>query len=326
MDGPGGVRLRRLVRQPGVRGADQGGDEGDDSRAARRGVSVGRGADDVPQVRPRGDRRGGMGQSVLTTGFARVDGDDALRGRVPRAHRPRRRNAGVRLQRRDDSRSLRAARPRCSRRCRIAFTTRSRPTRAAAFSRCCGSSAPASTSCRAASCIARCAPASRRPTSSSAASARRSARSPKRSTPAFSSSTPRARPRSGSSTGWRGERGIRGARLAARQSRDHARRAARLHQDRREGTQVRHSARRSRARRARSPPELPHVELVGLDMHLGSQLSRIDPYREGTERLASIFAELTKRGITRSSTSTSAAGSACATTPSSRPTCAASPS
>ena len=43
---------------------------------------------------------------------------------------------------------------------------------------------------------------------------------------------------------------------------------------------------------------LPHVDLVGLDMHLGSQLSRIDPYREGTERLASIFAELTKRGIT----------------------------
>jgi diaminopimelate decarboxylase len=43
---------------------------------------------------------------------------------------------------------------------------------------------------------------------------------------------------------------------------------------------------------------LANIELVGLDMHLGSQLSRIDPYREGTERLASIFAELTKRGIT----------------------------
>jgi diaminopimelate decarboxylase len=43
---------------------------------------------------------------------------------------------------------------------------------------------------------------------------------------------------------------------------------------------------------------LPNVRLVGLDMHLGSQLSRIDPYREGTERLASIFAELSKRGIT----------------------------
>jgi diaminopimelate decarboxylase len=43
---------------------------------------------------------------------------------------------------------------------------------------------------------------------------------------------------------------------------------------------------------------LPNVRLVGLDMHLGSQLSRIDPYREGTERLASIFGELSKRGIT----------------------------
>jgi diaminopimelate decarboxylase len=43
---------------------------------------------------------------------------------------------------------------------------------------------------------------------------------------------------------------------------------------------------------------LPNVELVGLDMHLGSQLSRIDPYQEGTERLASIFSELMKRGIT----------------------------
>ena len=43
---------------------------------------------------------------------------------------------------------------------------------------------------------------------------------------------------------------------------------------------------------------LPNLELVGLDMHIGSQLSRIDPYREGTERLASIFAELAKRGIT----------------------------
>jgi diaminopimelate decarboxylase len=43
---------------------------------------------------------------------------------------------------------------------------------------------------------------------------------------------------------------------------------------------------------------LAHVDLIGLDMHIGSQLSRIDPYREGTERLASIFAELQKRRIT----------------------------
>jgi diaminopimelate decarboxylase len=43
---------------------------------------------------------------------------------------------------------------------------------------------------------------------------------------------------------------------------------------------------------------LPNVDLIGLDMHIGSQLSRIDPYREATERLASIFAEIRKRGIT----------------------------
>ena len=42
---------------------------------------------------------------------------------------------------------------------------------------------------------------------------------------------------------------------------------------------------------------LSNVKLVGLDMHLGSQLSRIDPYREGTERLASIVAELVRRGV-----------------------------
>ncbi|HEX3867212.1 MAG TPA: diaminopimelate decarboxylase [Gemmatimonadaceae bacterium] len=48
---------------------------------------------------------------------------------------------------------------------------------------------------------------------------------------------------------------------------------------------------------AKVAASLPNVDLIGLDMHLGSQLSRIDPYREGTERLASIFAELTKRGI-----------------------------
>ncbi len=35
--------------------------------------------------------------------------------------------------------------------------------------------------------------------------------------------------------------------------------------------------------------ELRNVTLLGLDMHLGSQLTRIDPYHEGVERLAVIF-------------------------------------
>src|SRR5207248_9828677 len=42
---------------------------------------------------------------------------------------------------------------------------------------------------------------------------------------------------------------------------------------------------------------LPHVSLLGLDMHLGSQLSRVDPYRVGTERLTSIAADLRDRGV-----------------------------
>ena len=42
---------------------------------------------------------------------------------------------------------------------------------------------------------------------------------------------------------------------------------------------------------------LPHVELLGLDMHLGSQLSRIDPYRAGTERLVSIVEDLQRDGV-----------------------------
>ena len=40
-----------------------------------------------------------------------------------------------------------------------------------------------------------------------------------------------------------------------------------------------------------------HVELVGLDMHLGSQLSRVDPFRVGTERLVEIATHLRHRGI-----------------------------
>ena len=42
---------------------------------------------------------------------------------------------------------------------------------------------------------------------------------------------------------------------------------------------------------------LPNVRLLGLDMHLGSQLSRIDPYRVGTERLVTLLGELRARGI-----------------------------
>src|SRR5690348_12006217 len=42
---------------------------------------------------------------------------------------------------------------------------------------------------------------------------------------------------------------------------------------------------------------LPYTTLLGLDMHLGSQLSRVDPYRAGTERLTGIAGELRRRGV-----------------------------
>ena len=42
--------------------------------------------------------------------------------------------------------------------------------------------------------------------------------------------------------------------------------------------------------------EMKHVKLVALDMHLGSQLSRIEPYRVGTERLLELVGELRKAG------------------------------
>ena len=49
---------------------------------------------------------------------------------------------------------------------------------------------------------------------------------------------------------------------------------------------------------ARVAASLENTELLGLDMHLGSQLSRIDPYRAGTERLVSIVDDLRRDGVT----------------------------
>ena len=48
---------------------------------------------------------------------------------------------------------------------------------------------------------------------------------------------------------------------------------------------------------AKIAASLKHVTLVGLDMHLGSQLSRIEPYRVGTERLLELFKEFSAAGI-----------------------------
>ena len=49
---------------------------------------------------------------------------------------------------------------------------------------------------------------------------------------------------------------------------------------------------------AKVAASLANVELIGLDMHLGSQLSRIEPYRQGTERLLTLYKGLVDAGIT----------------------------
>ena len=48
---------------------------------------------------------------------------------------------------------------------------------------------------------------------------------------------------------------------------------------------------------AKLAASLPNVELLGLDMHLGSQLSRIEPYRAGTERLMTLYKAICDAGI-----------------------------
>lgn len=48
---------------------------------------------------------------------------------------------------------------------------------------------------------------------------------------------------------------------------------------------------------ARLAHRLPHVTLAGLDMHVGSQLSHLQPYERGTERLVALCAALRAEGI-----------------------------
>lgn len=49
---------------------------------------------------------------------------------------------------------------------------------------------------------------------------------------------------------------------------------------------------------ARLAGALPNVELLGLDMHIGSQLFRVDPYVDGVERLTGLLEALRGEGIT----------------------------
>jgi diaminopimelate decarboxylase len=49
---------------------------------------------------------------------------------------------------------------------------------------------------------------------------------------------------------------------------------------------------------ARTALSLPNTRLVGLDMHLGSQLSSLEPYLHGTERLLMLRLALLEEGVT----------------------------
>lgn len=48
---------------------------------------------------------------------------------------------------------------------------------------------------------------------------------------------------------------------------------------------------------ARVAAELSHLRLIGLDMHIGSQLFRLDPYIDGTERLVELVGGMREDGI-----------------------------
>jgi diaminopimelate decarboxylase len=48
---------------------------------------------------------------------------------------------------------------------------------------------------------------------------------------------------------------------------------------------------------ARLAAELPHTALLGLDMHIGSQLFRLDPYIDGVERLIGLLEQLRTAGV-----------------------------
>ena len=137
MDGAGGVRLRRLVRR--ARRARR------RSRKRRRRRSAA--CPTRSSARPRRRRPASSAARPASTrpcgrrrtdrpGSPRVDGDAAT-ARACRSTRiaARRRHAGVRVQRGDDARPLRAARRGARAACRIACTTRSRPTRTAAILR-----------------------------------------------------------------------------------------------------------------------------------------------------------------------------------------------
>ena len=92
------------------------------------------------------------------------------------------------------------------------------------------------------------------------------------------------------------------------------------HLDRAEDQQVRHRDRRRSASSARRARGRDGVEIVGLHSHVGSQITNLDPLRRAAAALVDLAREAARRRASPSSTSISAAGSACPTTGSPVPT------
>ena len=112
MEANGGFVYVGFLRPRGLRGRDQGADQGDHPGAPRRGVPVAGDADDLHVVRSAQHFRGGVGQGVLTdtrfadAGLDRRGGALIMAGVPLGRHRPRGGDAGLRLQRRRDPGAL----------------------------------------------------------------------------------------------------------------------------------------------------------------------------------------------------------------------------
>ena len=170
----------------------------------------------------------------------------------------------------------------------------------------------APTRTRAARSTWRCAPGSSPSRSCSPASARPPPSSRRRSISASRRSTPNPRASSSGSIAWRASgRRARGSRCGSTPTSTHA--AIRTS---RPGSRPTSSASRSMrpARSAGARRGATGLEIVGLHIHVGSQITDLDPLRRAAEAIVALARELRDDGDRRSITWISAAASACRTT------------
>ena len=85
-----------------------------------------------------------------------------------------------------------------------------------------------------------------------------------------------------------------GAGLAAHQSRCR-RRHPRQDLDRQGGEQVRHRRGSARARSTRGPPALPGSRVTGIDTHIGSQITELQPFDDAFALLAELVGDVARR-------------------------------